>query len=266
MPKPRPGWRSDGSRAVIALTFDSDGATGFTAGILDTLEAHGTKASFSVTGMWVETNADLLRRLIRDGDTVMNHSWDHPDFTTLTRDQRLSELQRTEDIVQSVAGVSTKPYFRPPYGAVNASVRADAAGAGYMTVLWNIDPQGWRGKPAEQIEGNVFTNARDGRIVLFHVSAYGDYQALGTIIDTLWNAGYRFVTIGELLGGPPATPTPLPPSPASTSTPPATPTRTPSATPTETPSATATETPLPASSVTPVITATQTETAASSES
>jgi len=245
MPQPSPGWRPDGSRGVMALTIDSDGETGFTAGILQTLEAYGTKASFGVTGMWVQRNPALLQQLVRDGDAVMNHSWSHVDFTKLTREQRLAELQRTEDIVGSTAGVSTKPFFRPPFGAVDASVRADAAAAGYVTVLWNIDPQGWRGKPAEQIEANVFANARDGGIVLFHVEAYGDYQALGTVIETLWNAGYRFVTIGELLGVPPsATPTHFPPS----ATPFTTPSPTLEATSTRTPAAISTETPSPASS------------------
>jgi len=79
MPAPRPGWRLDGSRGLIALTFDSDGVAGYTALILDTLETNGVPASFGVTGMWAQTHPDLLKRLVRDGDVVMNHSWDHPD-------------------------------------------------------------------------------------------------------------------------------------------------------------------------------------------
>jgi peptidoglycan/xylan/chitin deacetylase (PgdA/CDA1 family) len=222
------------------LTFDTDSALGYTSGILDTLEAYGVPASFGVTGIWAQAHPDLLQRMVRDGDTVMNHSWDHPDFTKITKEQRLAELQMTEDAVQAAAGVTTKPYFRPPYGVVDASVRADVAEDGYITVLWNIDPQGWRGKSALEVEANVFANARDGGIALFHVGAYGDYQALGPIIETLWDAGYLFVTVGEILGVPPATPTPTPSTAAS---PTVSPTPTPTATPSSTPSATVTATP-----------------------
>ena len=178
--------------------------------MLDTLEAYGVPASFGVTGKWAEAHPDLLQRLVADGDQVMNHSWDHPDFRYITKEERLSQLQRTEDMIQAVAGVSTKPYFRPPGGWINAEIRADIAEAGYIGVLWNIDPQGWRGKSAEEIEANVFVNARDGGIALFHVSVSGDSAALGPIIETLWAAGFRFVTIGEAIGVPPTTPTPTP--------------------------------------------------------
>ena len=195
LPTPRAGWRPDGSRGVIALTFDTDSVTGYASAILDTLEARGARSSFGVAGPWAQAHPDLVQQMVGDGDTVMNHGWSHTSFTVLSREQRLSELARTDEAVLAAAGVSTKPYFRPPNGAVNASVRQDAADAGYSIVQWTIDPQGWRGKSWEAITANVFANARDGGIALFHINAYGDYQALGPVIDGLWNAGYRFVTI-----------------------------------------------------------------------
>ncbi len=236
IPTPRSGLRADGSRSAIALTFDTDGDLGYTAGILGILEQAGVHASFAVTGEWAQRYPQLLQRIVADGDTVMNHSWDHPDFTKLTTEQRLSELQRTEDAVEAAAGISTKPYFRPPYGALNDAVRADVAKAGYAIVRWNIDPKGWSGKSGEQVQANVYENARDRGVVLFHVYDAGDYAALGPIISTLGNAGYRFVTIAELY--PPPTPTATP-TPAASATPAAT------ATPTHSPTPTVTRTPLP---------------------
>jgi peptidoglycan/xylan/chitin deacetylase (PgdA/CDA1 family) len=236
---------------VIALTFDTDSVTGYASAILDTLEARGARASFGVAGPWAQAHPDLVQRMVGDGDTVMNHGWSHTSFTVLSREQRLSELTRTDEAVLTAAGVSTKPYFRPPNGAVNASVRQDAADAGYSTVLWTIDPQGWRGKSWETIAANVFANARDGGIALFHINVYGDYQALGPVIDGLWNAGYRFVTIAELLGVAPATPTPSPtPEPTPTPTPTPIPTPTPTSEPTATPTLepTPTEAPTPTAS------------------
>jgi peptidoglycan/xylan/chitin deacetylase (PgdA/CDA1 family) len=232
MPVPRPGWRADGSRSAIALTFDTDDAVGYTSAVLDALEQYDVHASFAVTGLWAQAHPALLQRIVRDGDTVINHSWDHPDFTKLTTEQRLSELQRTDDAVRAAAGITTKPYFRPPYGALDDAVRADLAQAGYLIVRWNIDPKGWSGKSGLEVQANVYQNARDRGIALLHVSAYGDYSALGPIIQTLRNAGYRFVTIAELMPPPPPTPTPTT-SPTRTAT--ATPTPSPSPTPRLTP-------------------------------
>jgi peptidoglycan/xylan/chitin deacetylase (PgdA/CDA1 family) len=229
MPVPRPGWRADGSRSAIALTFDTDDAVGYTSAVLDALEQYDVHASFAVTGLWAQAHPALLQRIVRDGDTVINHSWDHPDFTKLTTEQRLSELQRTDDAVRAAAGITTKPYFRPPYGALDDAVRADAAQAGYLIVRWNIDPKGWSGKSGLEVQANVYQNARDRGIALFHVSAAGDYAALGPIIRTLSDAGYRFVTIAELYPPPPPTPT-LTPTLTSTPSPTATSTLVPSAT------------------------------------
>jgi hypothetical protein len=91
--------------------------------------------------------------------------------------------------------------------------RSEKQASGDRAAESSIDPQGWRGKSASEIEANVFANARDGGIALFHVFVYGDYQALGPIIQTLWDAGYRFVTISEMIGAPSvvlATPAPSP--------------------------------------------------------
>ena len=188
-----------GSGPIIAITIDTDGIRGYMPQMLDILDQYGVKASFGVTGEFAQANPDLVQRMVASGHTVMNHSWDHPDFNSISTSQRINELQSTDDVIRSVSGVSTKPYFRPPYGDVNASVRADVASAGFtQVVLWNIDPQGWRGYSADVIENNILTNAKNGSVVLMHGFDYGDYAALGPVIATLQQRGFRFVTIAQL--------------------------------------------------------------------
>src|SRR6202165_3678281 len=110
-----------GSNAV-ALTFDAGADTGYAAQILDTLSANGVRATFGMTGQWAERNPALLRRMVNEGHELINHTYDHGSFTghlthapALTQAKRWDEVERTEAIVQEIAGVSTKPYFRPPY-------------------------------------------------------------------------------------------------------------------------------------------------------
>jgi peptidoglycan-N-acetylglucosamine deacetylase len=119
----------DISRKVVALTFDAGSDAGYASRILDTLKANRVKASFGMTGKWAEAHPALLRRMVREGHTVMNHTYSHRSFTgsstgtaPLSYKQRSAELRKTESAVQRIAGVSTKPYFRPPYGAYDASV------------------------------------------------------------------------------------------------------------------------------------------------
>ena len=68
----------------IALTFDAGSDRGFAAQILDTLKANGIHATFGMTGQWAQKNADLVKRMVIEGHVLINHSWDHPDFTTIS--------------------------------------------------------------------------------------------------------------------------------------------------------------------------------------
>ncbi len=205
------------SEKVILLTIDTDGIRGYAPGILDTLESKGVRVSWGVTGDFASGNGDLVKRMARDGDTLMNHSWDHPDFTTISSAQRASELQRTDDLIRQLTGVSTKPFFRPPYGAFNSSVLADLGANGYLyNVFWSIDPQGWRGKSASEIASIILAQANPGAIVLMHSTDAGDAGALASVIDQLRARGYHFATLGDDFGGQTPPPPPPPPPPPTT--------------------------------------------------
>jgi peptidoglycan/xylan/chitin deacetylase (PgdA/CDA1 family) len=198
---------------VVALTFDTDTVRGYTSSVLDTLAARGVQATFGVTGTFAANNPDLIARMVADGHVLMNHSWSHPWFTDISSAERLSQLQRTENVVRKEVGVELQPYFRPPGGFYNAAVLADLAAAGYRyNVMWSVDAQGWRGKSAAQITQETLAAIQPGAIVLQHTFVAGDAGALGTIIDQLRARGYRFATVADYLGGtapPPGPPTEL---------------------------------------------------------
>lgn len=189
------------TRRVIALTFDAGSDRGFAEGILDLLGSNGIRATFGMTGRWAETNPDLLTRMKAEGHVLINHTYDHPHMETLSRAERLDQLERTEAVIQGLIGVSTKPYFRPPYGAYNKQVLADVGSAGYpYSVMWTVDSLGWKGIPAAEVVDRCLTMAEPGAILLLHVGAAStDYEALPLILAGLEEAGYRFVTIPELI-------------------------------------------------------------------
>jgi peptidoglycan/xylan/chitin deacetylase (PgdA/CDA1 family) len=200
--------RGDASRRVVALSFDAAADAGFTAQILDTLKANGITATFGVSGQWAERNADLVRRIAREGHEFMNHSYDHPSFTglstgkpPLTQAQRFEQLDRTEAVIQELTGLSTKPYFRPPYGDYDASVNDDLYARGYTyNVLWTVDSGGWAGLPAADIVRRCLDRAEPGAIYVFHVGAASeDAAALQPIIDGLRKMGYSMAAVSDLI-------------------------------------------------------------------
>lgn len=172
------------------------------------LGSYGIRAAFALTGQWVEQNPALARRIVAEGHVVMNHSYDHPSFTGVSSDDvvltsaaRWDQLDRAENSIRSITGVTSLPYFRPPFGDQDASVARDADARGYrFLVMWTVDSLGWQGLPADDVVTRCVDRAQPGAIMLFHVgSASTDAAALPDIIEQLSAEGYRFVALPELL-------------------------------------------------------------------
>ena len=113
----------------VHLTFDDGPHRTATPDILDTLAAHEVTATFFVVGQMAAADPALVQRESQEGHAIGNHSWDHPDLTTLDRGQVESELQDTNDVIEQVTG-TTPTQWRPPYGATNSAVEAAAAAYG----------------------------------------------------------------------------------------------------------------------------------------
>ena len=224
-PPPEPGEAEVvyiGPRDVkaVALTFDTGSPAGHVAEILDILKEHGGLVTFGITGEWAASNPDLLRRIVDEGHAIINHSWSHASFTgedtdtePLTADQIRDELRRTEEKIQEIAEVSTKPYFRPPYGDYDRLVNQVAWAEGYeFNVLWLVDGMGWQGRSPQSVAAVTLATAVNGAIFLYHTDTR-EYKALAEIIQGLGERGLQMVTIPQLQGKEPM------PTPTSTATP-----------------------------------------------
>lgn len=187
---------------VIALTFD-DGSDGKNIPkILQILTDNNIKGTFFITGKAAKSHPDLIKKIASHGSLIGNHSYSHPYFTKLTASQMVSELAQCETTLKDITGLTTKPYFRPPYGAYNTAVLKAVGGAGYTkTIKWTVDSLDWKGITASEIVTRVMNNATPGGIVLMHVGAEasGTPTALPQIISKLKAKGYKFVTVKQLL-------------------------------------------------------------------
>jgi peptidoglycan-N-acetylglucosamine deacetylase len=192
----------------VALTFDAGSDVGHTSRILDILGANGIRASFGITGRWAEANPGLVARIADEGHVVINHSYDHPSFTgfstgaaPLGREQRLDQLARADAAIAAATGTSSRPWFRPPFGDEDASVRADVGVAGYRyEVMWTVDSLGWQGLPVAEVTTRCLDGAEPGAIYLFHVGSEStDADALQAIVDGLRARGLGFATVAELV-------------------------------------------------------------------
>jgi peptidoglycan/xylan/chitin deacetylase (PgdA/CDA1 family) len=182
-----------GKVACLALTFDDGPNPISTPQVLDVLEREHVPATFFVVGSRVAGQEHILRRMFYDGDEIGNHSWSHPDLTTLTNDQILQQVNRTQAAVIG-AGLPAPVLFRPPYGAVNATVKSAVP----MTLaMWNVDPLDWKEKDPAKLKDIIVAQAKPGGVLDMH-DIYGiTAEVLGPAIDELKDK-YTFVTFSEL--------------------------------------------------------------------
>jgi peptidoglycan/xylan/chitin deacetylase (PgdA/CDA1 family) len=131
-----PGTRSGlpGEGALLAWTVDDGSSSEVVARYVRFAADTGIRLTFFVTGSypaWTD-NAEQLRPLVASGQIQLgNHTWSHPDLSTLGDAEVTSELSRTHDFLADTFGVDARPFFRPPFGVHNDRVDALAADIGY---------------------------------------------------------------------------------------------------------------------------------------
>jgi peptidoglycan/xylan/chitin deacetylase (PgdA/CDA1 family) len=214
--KPPPPPPPPCSGCKVYLTFD-DGPSVYTPQLLSVLEAKGVPATFFVLGERAVQFPSLVQQEHADGDGVGDHTWDHPDLTTLAPDQIRQELDSTAVEIASLTG--TRPtLWRPPFGAFNDTVTQIASSLGLSMRLWDVNPSDFDMPGTDVIVSRVVDNVSNNAIILLHDgSQETDFDrsqtvaALPTIIDTLRAAGYSFGALSTTSAGA-ATATPTGPT------------------------------------------------------
>jgi peptidoglycan/xylan/chitin deacetylase (PgdA/CDA1 family) len=182
-------------RRVVALTFD-DGPSEYTPAFLDVLREKHVEGTFFEIGQEMPGREDIMRRILREGSEIGNHTMHHAELPGY------SELAEDSALVES--STHFRPcLFRPPGGAVDPAVISTAAELGMRTITWDVDPADWTNPGGGAVYSRVVEATGPGSIVLMHDGGgdrSGTLAALPEIIDTLRARGYRFATVSRLLG------------------------------------------------------------------
>ena len=186
------------SAGKIALTFDDGPVRGWTDRYLRVLEDHGVVATFFLTGRMAEVYPDGLRDILAKGHEVGNHSHTHRLLTSLSEEEVSWELSHSNEILFR-HGEVTPTTFRPPFGGRNRQIDLIAQEQGMRTIMWDVDPQDWRGPSSEEMIQYVLSRTRSGSIILFHEGRENTLAALSPIIQGLQKRGFQFVTVSTLL-------------------------------------------------------------------
>ena len=208
------------SNKKIAITFDDGPDPEWTPKILDVLKEKGVRATFFLIGVEAEKYPGIAKRIYAEGHEIGNHTFTHPDISSINKRYFEVELNLTERFFEGKLGV--KPVlFRPPYSVDQEPDTADqvrplelAQQLGYITIGDKVDPNDWRDnprRPANEIVADVLKNLPPcdpgnltcGNIILLHDGGGNrseTVKALPQIIDGMRAKGYDIVPVSGLLG------------------------------------------------------------------
>jgi peptidoglycan/xylan/chitin deacetylase (PgdA/CDA1 family) len=182
----------------VALTFDDCFSRSSWDSILRTLARTRVTAAFFCPGNLVRNSRGLAARTVRAGHTIGSHGWDHALLSATSYGNVRRRLERDRNVWWNWLSAGT-PYFRPPYGAYNATALSAAGAVGYRyTVLWDVDTRDWTNPGVGSIVSRAVNPARAGSIILLHVKPQ-TAAALPHIIRRLRTRGLAPVGLEELL-------------------------------------------------------------------
>jgi peptidoglycan-N-acetylglucosamine deacetylase len=202
-------WAGATTEKAVALTFDDGPSPVYTPQIMALFKLYQAHGTFFVMGHRVEQYPGLVQELIKAGHEVGNHSFSHPRMTKEDQLSRERQLERTAVDLDLLGYPQSERLFRPPYSAYDDRLKAYLAHTRRCLVLWSLDSGDWQGLAAPAIIKNVLGRVRNGSIIIFHDSdenaradRHPTVEALKTILPALKAAGYRMVTVSELLHRP----------------------------------------------------------------
>lgn len=189
---------------VLYLTFDAGYENGCTAKILDILQKHNVPATFFLVGNYLETNPDLVRRMVAEGHTVGNHTMHHPDMSKISDIVEFQkELEDLEALYLKITGQKMEKYYRPPQGLYSEENLKMAQKLGYKTVFWSLAYVDWNNdkQPTKDYAfAKLLPRTHNGAVILLHSTSETNATILDELLTKWQEMGYRFAPISQLFG------------------------------------------------------------------
>jgi peptidoglycan/xylan/chitin deacetylase (PgdA/CDA1 family) len=183
----------------VALTFD-DGPGPFTDRLVDVLGDADATATFFLIGNKVAANPDGAKRLADAGMEIGNHTWEHPNMTTIPAGFVPAQMTRANDAITAATG-QRPVLWRPPGGLTNEAVNAVAAANNLAGILWDVIPFDWiNDADTAATRYMLMTRIRPGSVVLFHDTYSSTVDLVQQFIPVLEANDYHLVTVSDLLG------------------------------------------------------------------
>ena len=186
-------------KPYIYLTFDVGYEGGYTSKILDVLKENNVQALFFITGQFVKTSEDVVKRMIDEGHIIGNHTSKHKTMPEISNEEINEDVMTLHKEVYEKFNYEMK-YIRPPKGEYSEKSIAYTNSLGYKTVMWSFAYDDWdNDKQGREEYGKkkILDNLHNGEIMLLHATSRDNSNILDEVIKETKKMGYEFKSIDE---------------------------------------------------------------------
>ena len=183
----------------VYLTFDEGYEAGYTPKLLDILKENNVKAAFFITAHYLNTQPELVQRMIEEGHIVGNHTVNHKSMPNLDDKKIKEEIMNLHTAVYEKFNYEMK-YIRPPMGEFSERTLEITKKLGYTTTMWSLAYDDWdEKKQGRETYGKdkVISNIHNGAIILLHANSVDNSNILDDCIKQIREKGYEFKTLDE---------------------------------------------------------------------
>lgn len=183
----------------VYLTFDNGYEAGYMPKILEVLKQNDVKACFFITAHYVNSQPELVKKMIDEGHTIGNHTVNHKSMPTLTNDEIKKEVMDLHTAIYNKFDYEMK-YIRPPKGELSESSIAYCNSLGYTTVMWSFAYDDWdENKQGREEYGKkkILDNIHNGAVILLHGTSKDNANILDYCIKQIKDMGYTFSSLDE---------------------------------------------------------------------
>lgn len=186
-------------KKYIYLTFDEGYEAGYTSKILETLKNNNVKATFFLTAHYINTQEELVKKMINEGHIIGNHTVNHKSMPDLSEEEIKKEVMELHKTINEKFNYEMK-YLRPPKGEFSERTLELTNSYGYKTVMWSFAYEDWnedKQPDEEAAKSKILNNLHNGEIMLLHGNSKTNTNILEDIIKKARNEGYEFKSLDE---------------------------------------------------------------------
>jgi peptidoglycan/xylan/chitin deacetylase (PgdA/CDA1 family) len=183
----------------VALSFDDGPSDAKTSHILDILKENNVEAAFFCIGKNMAGNETVVRRMIKEGHMIGNHSYSHHHFFDLfSSGKMLNELKEMSLTTKNITGLSPR-FFRPPYGITNPNLKKAVFRGGFISIGWSVRSYDTVIRNPTRLLSKVLAGIKPGAILLLHDTSDTTIKILPQLLKAIRDSGYQMMRLDKMI-------------------------------------------------------------------